>query len=228
MKQNEIHETCIIDSRVEMGYGNKLLPNTIIYGPTRIGNNNIIGPNVVIGTPGQDTRNPYYDSTDSYIEIGSNNIIREFTAIQKPCYRDITKLGDNIYLMQGVHIPHDAILHDNVVITPMCVLAGITTILKGANVGMSVTIHQHSVIGHYSLSAMGSAITKNIKPFSIYLPKQPIRVNQYAVEKFGFEEYTDEINKYVLENVTPISESISKIVEEFNTLHVASKRGLYI
>lgn len=224
---NEIHSTAIIDDNVVLGTGNKILPYTIIHGPTVIGDNNIIGPHVVIGSPGQDTRNPRYDSSDAKIEIGSNNIIREFTAIQKPCYRDVTRLGDNIFLMQSVHIPHDAIIQDEVVITPMCVLAGITNILKGANIGMGATIHQYSVVGQYSLVAMGSTVTKNIRPFSIYVSGKPARANSYAINKFGFQEYEDEIRKYVLEREVPKSELILRITTEFEELHNSSKRQLY-
>lgn len=224
---NEIHNTCIIGDRVELGYGNKILPYTIILGPTKIGNNNIIGPNVVIGSPGQDTRNPRYDSSNCYIEVGDRNIIREFTAIQKPCYRDITKIGNGVFLMQSVHIPHDAILHDDVVITPMCVLAGITTILKGANIGMGATIHQYSVVGHYTLVAMGSALTKNVRPFTIFVDGKKPRVNAYAIEKFGFSSYADEITRYVLEGIAPKNDQVLHVTEEFERLHLESKRSLY-
>lgn len=225
---NKIHPTAIIGVDVELGINNEIGAYSIIEGPTKIGNNNIIGNHVIIGSPGQDTRNPRYDYSNCRIEIGDNNIIREFTSIQKPCYRDITKLGNNIFLMQSVHIPHDAVLYDDVVITPMCVLAGITTVLKGANIAMGSTIHQYSVIGHFSLAAMGSAVTKNIKPFTIFVPGKNPRVNQYAVEKFGFNDYTDEIRKYVLEDISPTSDEILKVTEEFSRLHVDSKRPLYL
>ncbi len=225
---NKIHPTAIIDDNVILGENNEIGAYTIIEGPTNIGDNNIIGHHVIIGSPGQDTRNPRYNSTNCKIEIGNNNIIREFSAVQKPCYREITKLGNNIFLMQSVHIPHDAILYDDVVITPMCVLAGITKILNGANIAMGTSIHQYSVIGHYSLVAMGSSITKNIKPFTIYVTGKRARVNQYAMEKFGFTEFTDEIHKYVLEDISPKSDLILKITEEFSELHIDSKRSLYL
>ena len=224
---NSIHKTCIIEGDVRMGEGNQILPNTIIWGPTTIGNNNIIGPNVVIGSPGQDTRNPRYDSSNCRIEIGSDNIIREFTAIQKPCYRSITKIGNRVFFMQSVHIPHDAVIHDDVVITPMCVLAGITTLLPGVNLAMGVTVHQYSVIGHYSLVAMGAAVTKNIRPFSIYVPGKPQKPNLYALKKFGLENFQDEVSKYVLEKCPPKSQEIGSIVSEFEKLHIDSKRALY-
>lgn len=225
---NTIHPTAIIDERVVLGSGNVIHPNTIIYGPTFIGDNNIIGPNVVIGMPGQDTRNPRYDSSECVIKIGNNNIIREFTSIQKPCYRDITQIGNDVFLMQGVHIPHDAILEDNVVITPMCVLAGITRIMKGANLGMGATINQYCVVGQYAIVATGAATMKNVKPFSRYIPGKPISVNDYAVKKYKFEEYADSISKYVLESKWPDNDVIAAIVEAFDLQHKKSNKDLYL
>ena len=224
---NNIHPTAIIDERVKLGDDNIILPYTIIYGPTDIGNNNIIGPHVVIGTPGQDTRNPRYNSKDKKIIIGDNNIIREFTAIQKPCYEDLTYIGSNVYLMQSVHIPHDAIISDNVVITPMVSLAGITKILKAANIGMGATVAQYLVIGQYSIVATGAATIKNVKPFSKFIPNKIISVNDYAIDKFGFEEYKEEIYQYVLNDVQPKSQKIKIIVDEYQILHTNSGKGQY-
>jgi len=224
---NNIHPTSMIDDRVQMGKNNVIHPSTIIYGPTQIGDDNIIGPNVVIGTPGQDTRNPRYDSGDGHIIIGNRNIIREFTAIQKPCYESLTVLGDDIFLMQGVHIPHDAQISNKVVITPMCALAGVVKILEGANLALGCTVTQYSVIGQYSIVAMGAAVMKNVKPFSRYIPNKEISVNDYAIKKFGFQDYYDEIRAYVIDNILPKSEIILDMINEFNDKHISSGRPLY-
>ena len=224
---NNIHPTAIIDERVKLGKNNVIHPYTVIYGPTEIGDNNIIGPHVVIGTPGEDTKNPRHDSTNCPIFIGNNNIIREFTVIQKPCYEKETRLKDDIFLMHGVHIPHDAFLDDKVVITPLCVVGGIVKLLEGANLGMGCTIHQYSVIGQYSIVATGSAVLKNVKPFSRYIPGKPISVNSYAIKKYGYEEYTDEITNYVLKNEKPKSDKIGAIIEKYDRFHIDSKREQY-
>lgn len=213
---NEIHKTVIIEGDVKIGTNNKILPNSIIYGPTEIGDDNIIGPNVVIGTPGQDTRNRYYDSSNCKIKIGNRNIIREFTAIQKPCYEDLTLIGNDVYLMQSVHVPHDAHIYDKSVITPMCVLAGLVKILDGANLAIGCSVNQYTTIGQYSIAAAGSVVMKNIKPFSRYIPNKPISVNIYAIKKYGFEEYTEEIENYVLNGVNPTSPKIVEIINKFN------------
>lgn len=213
---NNVHSSVVIEGDVHLGDRNTILPNCVIYGPVEIGDDNIIGPNVVIGTPGQDTRNRYYDSSNCKIKIGNRNIIREFTAIQKPCYEDLTLIGNDVYLMQSVHVPHDAHIYDKSVITPMCVLAGLVKILDGANLAIGCSVNQYTTIGQYSIAAAGAVVMKNIKPFSRYIPNKPISVNIYAIKKYGFEEYTEEIENYVLNGVNPTSPKIVEIINKFN------------
>ncbi len=129
--------------------------------------------------------------------------------------------------MQSVHIPHDAILHDNVVVTPMCVFGGIVNVLKGANIGMGSSVHQFSVIGHFSMIAMGSALVKNVRPFTLYVAGKKPKVNVYAVKKYDLMDYLDEITIYVTEGKMPVSEKIVVYCEEFEKLHSESKRSLY-
>lgn len=224
---NIIHSTAIIGSEVELGDGNEIGPYTTIFGPTQIGNNNIIGPHVVIGTPGQDTRNPRYDSTRCRIIIGNDNIIREFTAVQKPCYRDITVIKNRVYLMQGVHVPHDAVIHDDVVITPHVALGGISVLLPGVNIALGCTVHQYSVLGHYAIAGMGASVIKNIPPFGKYVPGKPLGVNHYAIDKFGFGAERDEIEAYLLEGRRPTMPRLVAIVSEFEQLAAVSRRDAY-
>ena len=136
-------------------------------------------------------------------------------------------LLNDIFLMQSVHIPHDAILHDQVVVTPMVVFGGIVEVLKGANLGVGCSVHQYSVIGHYSIVGMGSALTKNLPPFSKFVPGKPLSVNSYAVNKYGFEHISNEIESYVMNGVAPVSPELKKIVGEFEELSEKSGRAQY-
>lgn len=226
-ERNEIHPTAIVGEGVELGEGNRILPYTVLYGPLKIGNNNIIGPHVVIGTPGQDTKNPRYDSSKKRIEIGDDNIIREFTGIQKALDTELTLLGSRIHLMQSVHIPHDARVGDDVVITPMSVLAGNVKLMRAANLGLGTKVHQSCVLGAFCMIAMNAAVTKNIRPFGKFIPGRPLSVNSYALKKFGLLEHAAEVEAYVLSGATPTAGPIRVITDEFQRLHEASGRALY-
>ncbi len=224
---NRIHPTVIIEGDVRLGSGNVLLAYSILQGPLEIGDDNVIGPYAVIGSPGQDTRNPYYDCSSKRVVIGSANIIREHVAVQKPCYEELTVIGSRVHLMHGAHVPHDAWIEDHAVLTPGVAMGGLARVLAGANLGLGCTVHQRSVIGQYSLVAMGAAVTKNIRPFSRYIPDKPVEVNAYAVAKFGLQAYTDEIRRYVQDGVPPASSPIAEIVAHYEQLHLASERRQY-
>jgi UDP-N-acetylglucosamine acyltransferase len=117
--------------------------------------------------------------------------------------------------MQSVHIPHDAIIDDYVVITTMCVLDGISRIMIGANLGIGASINQYNVIGPYSIVESVAVAMKNVPPFSRYIPCKPISVNYYALKKYGFEEWTEEIESYSQEGLRPQSKKILSIIEKF-------------
>lgn len=214
---NEIHSTAIIGENVILGKGNKILPYTVIEGPVRIGDNNVIGPHVVIGCPATDTKHVDFHFEDAGIIIGDNNIIREFSLVEQPCYEAKTMIGDNVFIMQGVHISHDNYIQNKVVITNTSVLAGLVKVLEGANIAMACTINQYTVIGQYSIVATNAACMKNVRPFSRYIPGKPISVNYYAIEKFGFQKYQSEIENYVLNGQRMESECMRKITDEFDS-----------
>lgn len=216
MQKNDIHPTAIIGANVKLGEGNKIGPYAIIEGNTIIGNNNYFGPHTAIGVAPTDTKYIDFKYGIPQLIIGNNNIIREFCVIEQPCYEEKSSIGNNVFLMQGVHLSHDNILFDNVVITNQCVVGGIAKILDGADLGMACTINQYTVVGQYSIVATNSACMKNVKPFSRYIPNKPISANTYAIKKYGFEEYTEEIENYVLNGVNPTSPKIVEIINKFN------------
>lgn len=224
---NEIHPTAIIGTNVQLGTGNVIGPYCVIDGPVTIGDDNRIGPHVCIGTPGQDTGDRDYDTTGKRVEIGSRNHIREFTAIQKPCYTEVTRIGDGVYLMQSVHVPHDAMLDDGVVCTPMVALAGSSRVMTFGYLAMGATVHQNSVIGPYSIVATGAAVTKNVRPFSKYIPGRPVGLNEVAIERQGFSQYRDEIEAYLAEGRIPEPPQVRCLVERYEELHANSGRKQY-
>ena len=214
---NEILSTAIIGENVILGKGNKILPYTIIQGPVRIGDNNVIGPHVIIGCPATDTKHVDFHFEDTGIIIGDNNIIREFSLVEQPCYEAKTMIGDNVFIMQGVHISHDNYIQSKAVITNTSVLAGLVKVLEGANIAMACTINQYTVIGQYSIVATNAACMKNVRPFSRYIPGKPVSVNYYAIEKFGFQKYKSEIENYVLNGEKMKSDVMRKITDYFDS-----------
>ena len=213
---NKIHPTAIIGSEVVLGNNNIIGPYTIIQGRVNLGDNNVIGPHVIIGCPPTDTKHINLKYDNSMVIIGNNNIIREFSLIEQPCYEEYTIVQNDVFIMQGVHISHDVHIYDKAVITHTSVLAGIVKVLEGANIAMACSVNQYTIVGQYSIVATNSACMKNVRPFSRYIPNKPTSVNVYAIKKYGFEKYEDEITAYVLNNEPVKSPVLVEIVNEFD------------
>lgn len=169
---NKIHDTAVINwDRVDIGTGNE------------------IGPYVCIGTDAQHRTEP----SDGKIVIGDNNIIREYSSIHLPTrFSKITAIGNNCYLMALSHIAHDCMVENDVIFSNNATLGGHVHIMQNSQVGFSVTIHQHQVIGSYCMIGMGAVIPRNKKiiPGSKWVgnPARIMGKNTVGLERAGITE----------------------------------------
>jgi len=180
IKGNKIHDTAIIN-----------------WDKLHIGKGNIFGPYVVVGTEAQW---PGHKSSGN-IEIGNNNIFREFTTIHLPTKKNnLTKIGNNCYLMTMSHLGHDCILENNVVLSNNVNVAGNTYIMQSSILGLNSIIHQDQIIGSYSMIGMGTVIGKNtlVKPGYIYTgnPARGIIKNKIGLKRNKINE--DKLKKETL------------------------------
>lgn len=135
----------------------------------KIGKGNVIGPYACIGTSAQYSSRT--QPSDGLVEIGDNNIFREFVTVNRPTsFSKLTYIGSNGYFMIQSHIAHDCFIEDDVVLCNNVALAGHTYVMIGANLGLGVSVHQHQVIGSYTMIGMNSVVGSkaDILPGNIY------------------------------------------------------------
>ena len=89
-KNISIGPFCIIEEGVEIGDNTKVISNTIIRSGVKIGKNNTFYQFCSIGEVPQDLG---YDQTPTKVEIGDNNIFREYVSVHKATTKEnhITK-----------------------------------------------------------------------------------------------------------------------------------------
>ena len=182
MKKNKIHDTAIIskksllDSDVEVGpysvidgniriaKGTKIYNNVTIRGNTEIGKNNMIFSGVVAGTMPQDLK---YKGEGSFLRIGNNNIIREYTTINSGTNSIATSIGDNNLFMAYSHIAHDCIVGNNCIFANNATLGGHVHVDNGAVLGGLSAVHQFVRIGRLAIIGGCSKVVQDIVPFSM-------------------------------------------------------------
>ncbi len=154
----------VIGADVEIKSGSVIGSHALIEGPTSIGKQNKIFSFATIGGDPQDKK---YDGEKTYLEIGNNNIFREGVTVNRGTVQENSKtiIGSRNLFMAYVHVAHDCIIEDDVVMVNNSAIAGCVKLEKGVILGGFSLIHQFCNIGAYSFSAMGSAVSKDVPAF---------------------------------------------------------------
>ncbi|MDQ6975245.1 MAG: acyl-ACP--UDP-N-acetylglucosamine O-acyltransferase [Mariprofundaceae bacterium] len=157
---------CTVDADVCIGDDTRLISHVAISGLTHIGCRNRFFPFCSIGHEPQDLK---YHGEASKIVIGNDNTIRENVTINTGTEGGgmLTRIGDGNLLMAYVHIAHDCLLGDRIVLANCATLAGHVLIDDDAIIGGMSAIHQFLRIGRMSMVGGMSGIVKDIPPYSL-------------------------------------------------------------
>ncbi|HET6559043.1 MAG TPA: DapH/DapD/GlmU-related protein, partial [Prolixibacteraceae bacterium] len=111
-----IHEDVVIGEGTTIGSSASIMPGV------RIGKNCRIFPGAVIGAVPQDLK---FRGEYTTVEIGDNTTIREFVTINRGTVaKGKTVVGSNCLLMAYVHVAHDCVVGNNVILVNNTQLAG--------------------------------------------------------------------------------------------------------
>jgi len=181
---------CVIGEQVELGDDCELMSHVVIEGHTQIGPRNRLFPFVSIGQPPQDLK---YRGEPTRVEIGSDNIFREFVTVHRGTAGGggVTRIGSHNLLMAYVHIAHDCTLGDYIIMANAATLAGHVEIQDNASVGAFCGIHQFCRVGTYSFLGGYSVVTRDLLPYSKTSAPRPLGVlgaNHIGLERRGFSK----------------------------------------
>ena len=159
----EVGPYCVIGKNVQIDSGTKLQSHIVVNGPCRIGKNNAIYSFACIGGDPQDKK---FHGEQTQLEIGDNNLIREYVTINRGTDDGggITKVGNDNWIMAYVHIAHDCFVGNNTIFSNAASLAGHVEVGNHAILSGFTLVSQFVRIGAYSFSTMGSAINRDVPP----------------------------------------------------------------
>ena len=173
---------------VVVGEGTWIGPNAVLMDGTRVGRKCRIFPGAVIGAIPQDLK---FTGEYTTAEVGDNTTIRECVTINRgTADRLKTAVGDNCLLMAYVHLAHDCILGNNIVIANSVNLAGHVTIDDWAILEGNVAVQQFIHIGAHSFIAGASLVRKNVPPF-VKAAREPLSyvgVNVVGLRRRGYSD----------------------------------------
>ena len=172
---------------VTIGEGTWIGSNVTIMEGARIGKNCRIFPGAVISAQPQDLK---YKGEASTVTIGDNTIIRECVTLNRGTALDknTTTIGANCLLMAYVHVAHDCVIGDNVIIANSVQLAGHIEVQDYAFIGGASAVHQFVSIGAHSIISGGSLVRKDVPPYTKAgrEPLSYVGINSVGLRRRGF------------------------------------------
>ena len=200
----ELHPSALISANVNLGKNVKIGAFSIIEGDVSIGNNTIIGNHTTVcsGTKigsnskifhncsiGEIPQDLKFTGENTETLIGNNTIIRENVTINRGTSAlGKTEVGNNVLLMAAVHIAHDCIVHDNVIMANMSTLGGHVEIEEHASLGGGVLVHQFCKIGIHVFIGGGFRAVQDVPPY-ILAVGEPLKfggINSIGLKRRGF------------------------------------------
>lgn len=203
---NQISKNAVVSPKAKLGDNVIIKDFAIVEENAAVGDNVIVGSNAIIhsGTTvssnckvyhcavlGADPQDLKYANEPTTLEIGENTIIREFATISRgTTHRGKTSVGNNCFLMNYVHIPHDSIIGDHVILANVVTMGGHVVVEDWATIGGLVGIHQFVHIGRHSFIAFSARVTQDVPPYILAggTPLNYKGLNLVGLKRRGFSE----------------------------------------
>ncbi len=176
----------IVGPHVTIGTGSEVASHAVIERNTRIGADCSIGVGAVLGGEPQDRK---FHNEETWLVIGNRTHIRDYSTLNRgTAHRGKTTVGSDCYLMTYVHVAHDCIIEDGVVLANAVQLAGHVHIEEHANVGGSTPVHQFVRIGTYAMVGGGSRLPQDVPPYcrAAGNPFRLYGINTIGLTRAGF------------------------------------------
>lgn len=232
---------CIIGPHVTVGDRCAIAAHAVIERNARVGTGVKIGHGTVIGSDPQDLK---YKGEETWVEIGDGTIIREYCTINRgSTATGKTSVGARCFLMTYVHVAHDCVVGNDVIIANGVQMAGHVTVDDRAIISGVVPIHQFVRIGTYAFVGGASRVNQDVPPYTKAAgnPVHLYGLNSVGLQRAGF---SPEIKlalkrayRLVFNSDLTVSQGISRArielpqvveVETFLRFIEASQRGVMV
>jgi UDP-N-acetylglucosamine acyltransferase len=226
----------VIEEHVEIGAGCEIGAHAVIKKFTSLGARNRIYEHAVLGGEPQDVK---FKNEDSFLQIGDDNLIREFCTLHRASGENATtRIGSRNFFMIGVHIAHNCEVGDDNIFANEVALAGHITVEDHVFLSNNVGAHQFVRMGRYAMVGGKSKIVQDVLPF-FTTDGNPPRVrgmNTIGLRRAGFSAEARQALKrayqLLFRSNLPTSEALVQLeqIDDENVSHLVrfirgSKRG---
>jgi UDP-N-acetylglucosamine acyltransferase len=180
----EIGPYVIIEGRVRLEQGCILRPHVHLCGPMTMGPGNIVYTGAVLGERPQHLK---YKDEPTSLEIGEQNVFREFVTIHRGTSHSWkTRIGNHNYFMVNSHVGHDCNVGNHCILVNGALVGGHCTLGDNVYLSGNSAVHQFVRVGRLALLSGCSITTKDIPPFMLLYGRDLVGgVNVIGLQRAG-------------------------------------------
>jgi UDP-N-acetylglucosamine acyltransferase len=229
-----------IGAHVKLGKGTEVMHHATVDGGTTMGADNEVHPYAYIGGKTHDKK---FKGGIQRLEIGSNNIFREYVTVHCATAEELlTKLGDRNLILAYSHVAHECEVGNDLVMSSHAALGGHVIVGDHVNIGWGAGVHQFCRLGDYSMVGAASKVVQDVPPYMISdgNPATARTINKIGLERNGFSKedislarrvfkafYKDGLNRtQALESLKENEAVEHPVVKAFLDFTADSQRGL--
>jgi UDP-N-acetylglucosamine acyltransferase len=208
----------VIEGDVEIASGCRIGPRVLVAEGARLEENVIVHHVATIGTIPQDLK---FGGEKTVLKVGAGTVIREYVTMNRGTdWSGRTVVGKNCFFMAYSHVPHDAVVGDNVIVANSVQMGGHVVIGDYAIIGGGTVIHQFTKIGAHAIIGGGLRITQDIVPYSVIggYPLEVGGVNLIGLKRRGYSHSQlrplKEAFKFLFKSDLNTSQAVEKIKSE--------------
>ncbi|MBM2839613.1 MAG: Acyl-[acyl-carrier-protein]--UDP-N-acetylglucosamine O-acyltransferase [Bacteroidetes bacterium] len=231
----------IVEDGAVIGDGTSIAANALIGKGARIGKNCKIHHGAVVGHEPQDLK---YAGEPTICEIGDRTIIREYATVHRGTVDGgRTAVGSDCLVMAYVHIAHDCLIGNKVIIASGAMMAGHCEMEDHVTIGGLAAIHQFVRVGCHAMLRGGSRVGKDIPPY-VLAGLEPLvfgGLNSVGLRRRGFSPETmailDRVYNIIYNSKLNVTQALERIrqddslatvpeVQHIVAFIASSKRGI--
>lgn len=155
---------CVVSADCVLEEGVELVAHVVLDGTVRLGAGVKVFPFATIGLAPQDLK---YKGEPTSVVIGPRTQVREHSTIHRASTSGagVTHIGADCLLMCVVHVGHDCVVGDSVILVNNVMLAGHVEIGDFAVISGGSAIQQFVRIGRMAMVAGMSGVERNVLPY---------------------------------------------------------------
>ena len=162
----EIGPFCVIGAEVVLHDRVVVKSHAVVTGRTEIGSETVIFPFATVGEVPQDLK---YKGEKSRLVVGQRCRIREGATLNLGTEGGggVTRVGDDVLIMTGAHVGHDAQIGNRVILVNQVAIAGQCVLGDDVIVGGLSGVHQFVRIGQGAIIGAVTMVTNDVIPYGL-------------------------------------------------------------